>query len=73
MCKGFAIQWEQVPLVPEVLEVAKSVRAGGNHRFLDNVGPKWVCYLRLLQILGDYLRLLQIWLPPVPPVFIYTP
>ncbi len=30
-------------------------------------------YLWLLQILGDYLRLLQIWLPPVPPAFTHTP
>ena len=41
------------------------VKAGGT-RGNQNLLPPG--YLQLLQILGDYLRLLQIWLPLVPPV-----
>ncbi len=43
----------------------KFVKAGGSGPKSVKVGGSQIFgYLRPLQILGDYFRLLQIWLPP---------
>ncbi len=51
-------------------------KIGGNYPKSVKTGGYSLEVLQILQISGDYLQPLQIWLPPVPPVppaFTHTP